>query len=88
MKFAVQWSGRALESLAQIWLENPTNRIAIRQATANTDQLLAFDPLDQGESREGQRRVLFVPPLVLTFHVDVVRSLILVLNVRYSKRRT
>ena len=86
MNYAVQWSGRALESLAEIWLENPIDRDAIRTATAQLDRLLAVSPLDQGESRESGRRVFFLPPLAITFRVESERDLVLVLNVRYPRR--
>jgi hypothetical protein len=87
VKFTVQWSRRALDAVTQLWLDNTNQRAEFTQATATIDQLLQFDPHQQGESRDDKRRVLFVPPLVVIFSVDIDRKLVRVLSARQLKRR-
>ena len=87
MKYSVQWTGRALAALAQVWLDNPALRAAINQAVATIDELLQVDPQVQGESRDADRRIVFVPPLVVIFRVNTARGTVRVLNMRLIKRR-
>jgi hypothetical protein len=87
VKYSVQWGRLALEALARIWLDNPIQRAAITQATATTDQLLQDNPHAQGESRDNDRRIAFVPPLVIVFRVETVRRVVRILNVRNMKWR-
>jgi hypothetical protein len=86
VKYAIRWSRRALDAVAQLWLDNPALRAEITEATATIDRLLQFDPHEQGESRDDGRRILFVPPLVVVFSADAERNLVRVLNVRQLKR--
>jgi hypothetical protein len=87
VNFSLQWSRRALDALARIWVESPKNRGEISQAAATVDQILAVDPEERGESRDKGRRVLFVLPLVVTFRVDVDRGVVRVLDLREARRR-
>ena len=87
MKYTVQWSRRAVDALAQFWLDNTVQRTEITQATATIDQLLQFNPDEQGESRDDGRRILFVPPLVVIFRVNTEHNMVRVLNVGQLKRR-
>ena len=50
MKYSVRWSRRAINSVAQAWLDHPLERSAITEAVAAADELLAIDPVNQGES--------------------------------------
>jgi hypothetical protein len=68
-------------------LDNPNKRAEITQAAAAIDQLLAMNPHEQGEERDGGRRIFFVPPLVVLFSLDTTYSVVRVLNVRDLKRR-
>jgi hypothetical protein len=88
VKFTVQWSRRALDAVAQLWLDNPDGRAEITNATTATDQLLKFDPGEKGESRGGDRRILFVPPLVVIFRVDSNTTTVRVLDARHLRRRS
>lgn len=87
MKFTVQWSHRALDAVTQLWLDNANQRAGITRATAAIDQILQFDPNEKGEARDDDRRIFFVPPLVVIFSVNVDRNLVRVLNTRHLKRR-
>ena len=86
MRHAVRWTRRALDAVAQAWLDNPVARTAITEDVAAADEALATDPLNQGESREENRRVVFLRNLILTIHVDAGRHVVSVLNVRHPKR--
>lgn len=87
MKYTVQWSRRALDAVAQLWLDNSDQRAEITQATATVDRILLMNPHEQGESRADDRRILFVPPLVVIFRAQADHNLVRVLNVRHLKRR-
>jgi hypothetical protein len=87
VKFSIRWSRRALDSVAQLWLDNPDQRSGITQATATIDQLLQFDPQEHGESRNDGRRIVFVPTLVAIISVDADHNVVRVLDVRQLKRR-
>ena len=73
--------------MAQAWLDNQVDRPAITEDVAAADEMLAADTSSQGESREENRRVVFLRTLVLTIHVDAERQVVSVLNVRHPKRR-
>ena len=87
MNYAVRWSRQALDAVAQLWLDNPAQRAEFTQATATIDQLLLVNPHEQGESREDGRRILFVPPLVVVFSVDIDHDVVRVVNIRHLKPR-
>jgi hypothetical protein len=69
MKYTVVWKQQAVEQLAAIWIAS-TDRNSISAATLEIDRALKSDPEQQGESRHGSRRVMFVPPLVVAFRID------------------
>jgi ParE toxin of type II toxin-antitoxin system, parDE len=87
LSYTVRWSHRALDSLARLWLENPDHRASITEAVAAAEELFAVDPVHEGESREEDRRVVFMRPLVFTVSIDESRSVVRVLNVRHPKWR-
>lgn len=64
----VFWNESADNELAQIWLTAP-DRQAVSNAAREIDELLRRDPLNAGESREGNYRILFVSPLVVQYEV-------------------
>jgi hypothetical protein len=70
VSYTVQWSRRALESLAQIWLDYPNDHAAITEAVSTADRSLAINPFSIRESRENDRRILIVPPVVLNSSSD------------------
>lgn len=78
----VRWTKSALEELATAWVEaDSTSREAISAAAAKIDELLAASPQEFGESREGNRRIGFVPPLGVAFSVDTKGHVAKVLHV-------
>jgi plasmid stabilization system protein ParE len=68
MRFTVTWHPSAEQELAEIWIA-ATDRQAITQAAHVIDQLLASDPLAQGEEFYGDR-ILVALPLAVTFAVN------------------
>ena len=84
MKWKVVWNQDAEQGLASIWL-NDRFRQRIRDAAQEIDELLAADPLAVGESRSGNRRILFVPPLAAVIEVNLAQHLVKVLTIaRYG----
>lgn len=80
--FRVRWKQSALDELTALWMAaDSEGRREITAAAHRIDQLLQGDPEDQGESRPGGRRILFVPPLGLLFRVDAALSVVRVLHV-------
>jgi hypothetical protein len=60
VRYTVRWSRRALDAVARAWLDSPANRAAITEAVDTADDLFAIDPVNQGESREEDRRVVIL----------------------------
>lgn len=83
MKFILQWKQTATDELAAVWVsaDSPT-REKITVATCKVDNLLRSDPYECSESRDADRRILFVAPLAVTFRVDAQASTVEVLRVR------
>jgi hypothetical protein len=69
MIFTVVWSPPCEQDLAALWVAGP-DRNAITAAVAAIDSRLRRDPSSQGESRVGNRRVLFEHPLGVTYEVN------------------
>jgi hypothetical protein len=68
MRFTVTWHPSAERELAQIWLQ-ATDREGVARAADQIDQVLASEPLAQGEDFYGDR--LFVAlPLAVTYTVS------------------
>lgn len=68
MKFSVACARAADEELAAIWLA-ATDRAAISNAAREIEFLLQTTPLECGESRDGNVRILFIPPLGVRYAV-------------------
>jgi hypothetical protein len=78
----VLWAESALDELTTLWLEaDSTRRAAITAAQAQIDHLLENSPEDVGESRPGNRRVAFVPPLGVVFSVQETKHTAKVLRI-------
>ncbi len=85
--FRVVWLQEALNELAAVWIDaDSTQRQAITAAAHAIDQLLELDPNNQGESRPHNQRILFQPPLGITFEIRLP-SLVRVLHVWTFGRR-
>lgn len=68
--FEVEWRPGALNELTNAWLAaDGPGRQAITAAVRRIDHALSQNPLDTGESREGNRRIHFDAPLVVVFRV-------------------
>ena len=78
--YIVRWKRSALSRLTQLWLD-ALDRTAVTAAVAEIDRLLAGNPHQAGESRSGELRVLFVPPLGVFFEVEEPARTVHVLRV-------
>ena len=87
--FQVVWGQRAVNDLAEIWMQgDSTLRQAVTQATHNIEQALRDDPFETSESREGEDRVIFAPPLGVLFEADLESRIVRVEHVwRYQPPR-
>ena len=86
--FRVEWLQTALDELSDLWLQaDSTQRQAITAATHIVEQRLLNDPINEGESRSGNRRITFVPPLAVRFQIEADGQTVTVLQVRQFGRR-
>jgi hypothetical protein len=87
--FRVEWEERALDELARFWIDaDPGLRQDLTAASHTIDQRLRTDPRAEDESRCGDRRITFVPPLAVTFRIEDDTQSVLVLSVRMFRRRS
>jgi plasmid stabilization system protein ParE len=68
MTFTVTWSPKAKWTLAGLW-NDAADRQAMRDAADTIDVLLRTGPLDVGESRVANVRILTVLPLTVYYDV-------------------
>lgn len=69
MRYTVIWLPTALNELTNLWID-ALDRAAVSSASDRIDRLLATAPLDHGESRQQNTRVLLVEPLGVEYEVD------------------
>ena len=69
MNYTVTWLPAALGMLARIWTD-AADRNAVTAASNRLDRRLATDPLNEGESREGDNHIAFESPLRVLYRVD------------------
>jgi hypothetical protein len=86
MNCTVLWRPLAEQQLAQLWV-NAADRNAIAAAADAIDGLLRRDPHLRGESRSGNKRILFVPPLTALFEVHEQDRIVYVTAIARSRRR-
>ena len=68
--FTLQWTHRALVLLGSLWVEaDEWDRQEIRSALHDLIVELTDRPHTVGESRAGNERVFYVPPLGVNYHV-------------------
>jgi hypothetical protein len=80
--YEVRWTKSALDELAEMWLVSDSSlRDAITAAAAQVDAMLAKFPGEAGESRSDNRRILFMPPLGVSFVVHEPDRRVIVLHV-------
>ncbi len=80
MTWTVVWRPSTTNDLTTTWLTAP-DRTAITQAAHRIDSQLRNDPLNVGESRSGNERVLFEPPLAVNYEVSEDDRLVTVTGV-------
>lgn len=86
--FFVQWLDSALDELAAAWALADSNlRQAITEASHQVDYRLSRDPLTEGESRAGGRRIMFAAPLAVTFQIEPDGKTVTVLHARVFRPR-
>ena len=83
--YAVVWQPPAEARLLALYIR-AADKDALSAATARIDEILGRNPLDQGESREGVRRIWFYRPLCLTFLVDDDARVVYVTAVKWAGR--
>jgi len=81
MAFQVSWMPSARDRLAEIWVDAP-DRADVARAANLIDQSLRDDPATFGESREGNVRLAFAVPLVVTFEIFADDCRVNVLSVK------
>jgi hypothetical protein len=87
--FHVEWRDVAISDLATGWLQADARlRAEITAAIHEVERRLLRAPDRAGESRKPGTRVLILNPLVVTFHVNVRTSIVLISAVRVNQRRS
>jgi hypothetical protein len=83
--YRVLWDEVALAELDEIW-KSTQDREGLQHVVTRTNIELTHNPLEAGESREQQQRVLFKFPLVIWFRaLERIRE-VQVLHVKLVKR--
>ena len=86
--FRVEWLDQAIDELAAIWMRADSDkREAVTEASNAIDRELQTDPFRESESRDDERRVLFVPPLGAFFRVDTQERIVWVGHIWYYRPR-
>ena len=85
VNYTVIFQPSAEQQLAAAWVD-ATDRVAVTRASDQIDTLLGIAPGQIGESRNAGRRVLVVPPLVVTYEVIEDDKQVRVLRVRLRER--
>lgn len=68
MKWTVTYQPSAKDDLAEIWMSSES-RQAVSDAVGAVEAELARRPLEIGESREGNMRLIIQPPLLMFYDV-------------------
>ncbi len=68
MRWTVVWIPSTENDLANLWISAP-DKAALAAAANIIDQELAKRPLDVGEARGGNSRILIEPPLAVEYDV-------------------
>jgi hypothetical protein len=80
MNWTVVWFESAQNHLAELWLQ-ALDREDVATAANTIDARLRRDPFQYSESRSGNNRVMFIPPLGVSFDVSIDDRLVTVLAV-------
>jgi hypothetical protein len=79
--FRVEWEPAAEDELARIWLRSSDPQ-AVTSAQAQADRLLARDPIKYGRHLSEGLYGIDVPPLMLTYTIDLKARLVEVTWIR------
>ena len=79
MRYRVSWDPDAFRGLRRAWVAANEPESGIRAFDA-IEQILIVDAHMQGESREGDRRILIVPPLGVIFRARPETREVLILE--------
>jgi hypothetical protein len=86
--FHLEWRDIAIDDLANGWMNADARlRADITTAIHEVERRLLRAPDRAGESRKPGTRVLILNPLVVTFHVNVRTSIVLISGIRVNQRR-
>jgi len=69
MTYTVIWKPSAHAELAEIW-NSVSNRPVLADTANQMDRQLKMAPREQGESRAGSLRILFIEPLGVIYDVN------------------
>jgi hypothetical protein len=86
MNFTVLWTAAAQQELAAVWLA-AADREAVTTASYRIEVQIRANPLETGESRDENERIVFDPPLVVVYVVDEPNRTAWVTTVALSRRR-
>ena len=86
MSYTVVWKRALKQKLAEVWISAP-DRAAVSTAANTIDLLLRAAPLDQGEARSGNTRILIVPPLAVVYEIHADDRRVEVLALRNTTNR-
>jgi hypothetical protein len=87
MNYRIVWSAPVEKKLTDSYLDARADGLA-DQFTAAVDRLeraLALDPLEAGESREGEDRIAIDWPVVLWYRIDEPVRAVAIVSVRYAR---
>jgi hypothetical protein len=68
MIFTVVWQPDSQNDLANLWI-TANDRAALTSAADTIERLLRQNPFENSESRAGNSRLMFVPPLAAAYEV-------------------
>ncbi len=85
--FQVTWSERALDRLADIFTESSLEeQDRMSAAIEALNRRLSRNPFDEGESRDGRARVVFIDLLVVAYWIEKANRIVRVDGVtRYGR---
>ena len=87
MKFTITWNDAAESDLANIWMAaSAEDRASVTYAAGRIESLLKFDPQLAGESRSGDERIVFLPPLVFSIKIRELDRIVEILSVHPMPR--
>lgn len=82
----LDWEESARDELADVWvLATPDERDEIEKAVIAAERALHKDPLDVGESRYGNLRVLLQPPLTFWYEVSPSGDRVRIVRVHHPR---